>query len=223
MTTLHIIEFKGRTPGGTSLEIVLGLNSMSLEPQVLKVQMAERGSPCGLKRGVPVLGSQLVQAGAISADKVGLNTRYEVLRGLLAGKDMRVVLDEATSEQLRHAWKELEQQGQLELDRRIPGLSLLKAAHQARASYQEAFERMMEDEGNDGARPPKAPEQDVEQLAQQYPVAACYLMATSYENASNYYKASAGRRARELLQAGGKLEEAQSILDNWLPETAMWD
>lgn len=221
MTTLHIIELKGRTPGGTPLEIVLGLNSLSLEPRVLKVQVGERGSLCGPERGIPVRGSQLTHTGAISAAKVGLDTHYEMLKGILAGKDMRVVLDEATSEELRRVWEYLKQQGQLEFDRRIPGLSLLIAAHKAQASYRKSFARLMKDEGNDGARPLEAPKQDVEQLAQQYPVAACYLRATSYGNASDYRKANAGRRACELLQAGGKLEEAQGILDNWLPETVI--
>ncbi|PNC21303.1 hypothetical protein CXU19_13360 [Akkermansia muciniphila] len=56
-----------------------------------------------------------------------------------------------------------------------------------------------------------------------YPRAALALNATSYTLANHPSKITAGKKALELLKNGGSLEEAQSILDNWLPQEAMWD
>lgn len=56
-----------------------------------------------------------------------------------------------------------------------------------------------------------------------YPRAALYLCCESYTAAANYHKAEAGKQAMDLLERGGKSEDIQSILDNWVPPEAMWD
>lgn len=85
---------------------------------------------------------------------------------------------------------------------RVPGLEIIRTARAEHADYHEALERMMEDEGNDGARPPRKPTADLAALATEYPVAAAYLKAEGYSLASHYAKASAGRRAMERIEAG---------------------
>ncbi|WP_220457319.1 hypothetical protein [Neisseria shayeganii] len=126
---------------------------------------------------------------------------------------------EAKMEKIRQETKAREE----ELERKIPGLSILRNAYYDINAYHDAFNRMMEDEQNDGVRPPKAPQADIEALEQQYPVAKVYLKACDYSDASNYQKAGAGRQAKILLESGGSIEEANKILDNWLPEGAIWD
>lgn len=99
------------------------------------------------------------------------------------------------------------------------GLDLLRAARESAEQYHEAFNRMMEDENNDGVNPPSIPKSDPDALAKQYPAAALYLKAEGYTHASNYMKSGAGRDALEVLNEKGLqgLEEASDILDNWLP------
>ncbi len=105
----------------------------------------------------------------------------------------------------------------------IPGLAELRAARNAEARYREATERMMEDEGNDGARPPRRPTTDPDEIAKQYPRAACYLRAESYEYATNDRKSAAGRKATRLLESGGSIEDADQIMATWLAPSAVWD
>lgn len=83
---------------------------------------------------------------------------------------------------------------------------------------------MMEDEGNDGARPPKGPVgPSYADLAAKYPRAALFLRAKSQADLSHDdRKASAGRRAMEMLRAGADETEAREVLDNWLPASA-WE
>jgi len=109
------------------------------------------------------------------------------------------------------------------LELAVPGLASLRAARADEARYREEFERMMEDEGNDGVNPPTKPAVSSSDLAAQYPRAALYLKAESYSCASNDRKASAGSKAAAILANGGSEDEARAVLDNWLPDSAMWD
>lgn len=84
----------------------------------------------------------------------------------------------------------------------VPGLNELRAACEDVARYHEQFERMMEDEGNDGARPPKPIKGDVDALRAQYPVAAAYLKAESWSYAEHYAKSGAGKKAMERIANG---------------------
>lgn len=83
-----------------------------------------------------------------------------------------------------------------------PGIDELRAAHEDIDRYHRDFERMMEDESNDGANPPRAIKGDIDALRIQYPVAAAYLTAESWSYASHYAKSGAGERAMKRIIAG---------------------
>jgi len=105
--------------------------------------------------------------------------------------------------------------------RSLPGLGKLEAAQDAaedeRDRYQSGMHRMMDDEHNDGARPPQPIDESLaanaRQLAAQYPRAALYLrarrQAESTHWADNTGKGAAGRQAMEILATGGSIEDAQ--------------
>lgn len=105
----------------------------------------------------------------------------------------------------------------------VPGLDALRSAYNVEEGYDRAFTAMMEDEDNDGVRPPRKPATDAAALAAQYPRAALYLKADAYSCAAHDCKASAGRKAMDLLASGGTIEQAEHILANWLPASAQWD
>ena len=93
------------------------------------------------------------------------------------------------------------------------------AAYNEQHRYDNEFQRMMDDENNDGARSPrplnKALIQNARDLAAKYPRAALYLKAQGYTLASNIDKYMAGQDAMKLIAAGGDLNEAEAILKNW--------
>jgi hypothetical protein len=105
----------------------------------------------------------------------------------------------------------------------VPGLDILRAALEDEGRYHRQFNRMMENEQNDGVNPPSPVKVRYNDVAEQYPRAAMYLKAESYSNASHYAKSGAGSKAMELIENGGDLSEAQHILDNWLPKEAWND
>lgn len=109
------------------------------------------------------------------------------------------------------------------INQAVPGIDILRAAYNADEDYRQSFEKMMEDENNDGARPPSRPATNSADLAKKYPRAAAYLKAEAYSGAAHDCKASAGRKAMELLASGGSIEDAEKILANWLPESAAWN
>lgn len=84
----------------------------------------------------------------------------------------------------------------------IEGLTELKAAIDAEIAYGRAFDRMMEDEYNDGVNPPSKPKVSSADLRKQYPRAAAYIKAENWEYANHYAKSSAGRRAKERIING---------------------
>ena len=107
------------------------------------------------------------------------------------------------------------------LRRNVPGIEELEAARNAEARYDRAFGRMMDDEDNDGARPPAAPKgPSAREMAAKYPRAALYLKAEGYWLGSHDARVAAGERAMKLLAEGGSEEEARKVLDNWLPASA---
>ena len=95
----------------------------------------------------------------------------------------------------------------------VPGLQALRDALSRREMYHEAFERMMDDEFNDGARPPKKPADDIDALNAQYPAAVAYLKAESWECASHYAKSSAGSKAKQAIADGADYNEALAQME----------
>lgn len=106
----------------------------------------------------------------------------------------------------------------------IEGLGDLYEAYYAWASaednYRDAFNKMMEDEHNDGARPPRKPSPELkaryDELVAKHPRAALYLRAERQESgahwADNTGKGAAGKKAMSLLRKGAPLEEAEAAL-----------
>lgn len=115
-------------------------------------------------------------------------------------------------EQIRKEKAEKEQK----LEEILPGLSILKAAQSDLIRYNHEFEKMMDDEYNDGLNPPEPLKYDINALTVQYPLAALYLKAEDFEGAANYQKASAGTKAKRMLENGACLSEAKAVLDNWI-------
>jgi hypothetical protein len=84
----------------------------------------------------------------------------------------------------------------------VPGLRELESAIDAEIGYSEDFDKMMDDEYNDGVNPPVKPTIKSSDLRNQYPVAAAYIKARGYSNASHFAKASAGNTAMDRIKNG---------------------
>jgi len=108
----------------------------------------------------------------------------------------------------------------------IEGLKELQRAIAAEEAYREALNDMMEDEYNDGARPPKKPEISVKELKEKYPRAAAYLKAENWSLASNYIKAGAGQKAKERIISGEDYNQVIAEMEKeWSDycKERMWD
>ena len=108
----------------------------------------------------------------------------------------------------------------------IPGLEELRASYDDIDRYSREFNRMMADEMNDGARPPKPPRKDQAELTEKYPVAAAYLKAESWSMASHYAKSSAGSRAMKRIENGEDSRLAIAAMESeWSAhvEAHAWD
>lgn len=108
----------------------------------------------------------------------------------------------------------------------IDGLSELRAALADHTRYHRQFEAMMEDEQNDGARPPRAAKGNIDELCARFQRAAAYLEAESWNQASNYAKSAAGSKAMEQIEAGQDYEQAiRDMKAKWSAhcEEHVWD
>ena len=108
----------------------------------------------------------------------------------------------------------------------IEGLKEIERAQMDEERYSRQFNRMMDDEFNDGARPPRRPKANSIELRRRYPRAAAYLKAESWEYASNYAKASAGKKALERIINGEDYSKVLEDMDaEWSAHCARraWD
>lgn len=87
-------------------------------------------------------------------------------------------------------------------EKNVPGFDILREAINDQTRYCEEFERMMEDGDNDGANSPESAKGNITAIKNQYPVAAAFILAESYELANNYAKSGAGSRAKEKIANG---------------------
>jgi len=99
----------------------------------------------------------------------------------------------------------------------IEGLEEIRSAIHAAEQYHRDFNRMMDDEYNDGVNPPERPTTNIAELKARYPRAAAYLVAESYSYADHYVKAGAGKRAVERIING---EDYNKVLADMKAE---WD
>lgn len=98
---------------------------------------------------------------------------------------------------------------QTKIETNIPGLDELRSIIADWDEYQGGFNRMMEDEMNDGVNPPQRPTVEVAEIARQYPIAAAYIKAENWDNASHYRKSGAGSRAKTKIENG---EDYQTVI-----------
>lgn len=108
----------------------------------------------------------------------------------------------------------------------VPGLDILRNAIANHMAYCDAFNRMMEDEYNDGVNPPSHPTEDIAVLKVKYPVASAYIKAENWEYASHYVKSGAGRRAKQAITDGMDYSEALAQMEaEWSAhcEEHIWD
>ena len=84
----------------------------------------------------------------------------------------------------------------------IEGLNEIQTAIVDWERYDNEFQKMMDDEHNDGARPPKRPTSNVGELLEKYPRAAAYLTAKEFSHADHYVKVCAGETALEKIING---------------------
>lgn len=120
------------------------------------------------------------------------------------------------------------------LESQIPGLSEMRELERRAINesdrYHTQFNRMMEDENNDGVNPPKPEDRSIgERLAEMKktnPRAALYLKAERQARGTTSYSATSGQMkggtdAMQILRAGGSIEDAEKALafryetDNW--------
>ncbi len=103
----------------------------------------------------------------------------------------------------------------------IPGLRELEKAYAAREKYHEEFEKMMEDEDNDGVNPPRTEVLDIQVLERRFPRAAVYLRCEQRSMSSWKSPQSAiYQKAVTKIEAGGDPAEAEKEAEEQWAETA---
>ena len=103
---------------------------------------------------------------------------------------------------------EANQRFQQEFEARYPGIYELVTAINEEEKYEYKFNRMMEDESNDGVNPPSSQKLSVKDAYQQYPIAAAYLTILNYADADpssqiGFIRRQAGESAIAQIEDGG--------------------
>jgi hypothetical protein len=88
------------------------------------------------------------------------------------------------------------------LNKNVPGLEELEKIKEEWDTYYYKFEKMMNDEFNDGVNPPKKPSKTIEEVTSLYPIASAYLKAESFILSNHHAKYSAGKKAKERIING---------------------
>jgi len=130
---------------------------------------------------------------------------------------LRAIVDAAMAAEAEAERAEAER-----MAKNVPGLDELQAAIDAEGQYRREFNRMMDDENNDGVNPPKYPSASSAELAKQFPRAAVYVRAEGYSMANHWAKAKAGEEAREIIASGGSIFDAEATLANWLSDNNVY-
>ena len=173
-------------------------------------------------RSIPVVNSSACKALGLDAKVVTKNEAPVSVLAHMGDNGDGLVLYTAAEFVAVENQKHAEKAAKIELA--VPGLAeairLRDAAYNERERYSRGFERMMADENNDGARPPRAEDMSTSvrlnaHLAN-HPRAALYLEAKSQEEsthwADNTGKGAAGKKAMEILASGGSIEDATAAL-----------
>jgi len=108
----------------------------------------------------------------------------------------------------------------------IEGIDAIISAQNAEEHYSRAFDRMMENESNDGARPPHKPTVSSAEMINKYPRAAAYLQAEGWTMSSNLDKYCAGKKALERIINGEDYTQVIAEMEaEWsaAAEKHVWD
>lgn len=84
----------------------------------------------------------------------------------------------------------------------IEGLTEIRNAIEDKHNYRIAFNKMMDDESNDGVFPPESPKANLDELKARYPRASAYVKAESWYRSENFVKSNAGKKAMEKIVNG---------------------
>lgn len=106
----------------------------------------------------------------------------------------------------------------------IEGLDEIIEARRDLENWHYEFQKSFYDVGGLGVR--KKPEYDFDAMYARYPIAAAYLKAESFANASNYVKANIGNDARERIINGDNPEAVIAEMEKeWHEycEAHIWD
>lgn len=111
---------------------------------------------------------------------------------------------------------------QAALEAAVPGITELRAAYEDFERYHEQFERMMDDENNDGARPPRAMKANPDEVAKKFPRAAAYLKMEAWNSSCDMSgKSAVGSRAMSRLFAGEDVAQVLADAENEWHEIAL--
>jgi hypothetical protein len=135
----------------------------------------------------------LAEGGAINVR--GKVTPQEVANLKAAKADIiteLIIRDEANKKAIKEAAERLSMN--------VPGLEALRLIRNEWETYSYKYSRYI-DNGALGEAPVK-PSVESSVVATQYPVAAAYLKAESFEMASNYAKSAAGQKAKQRIANG---------------------
>lgn len=106
----------------------------------------------------------------------------------------------------------------------IPGLKEIRAAMDDMKAWQKEFNDSFLDCGGLGVR--SRPVYDFDKLYATYPRAAAYLKAEQYQDAANYAKSAAGKKALEAIINGADPAETIAAMEaewNAYCEKSIWD
>ena len=153
-----------------------------------------------LKRGIVTLDNARLSGMYLNASLISADGKRVEVSSKIDRNDLRKVMDSINKLK----------------DSAIPGLSVLRGAV---ATWHREHEAMMAaiDNGSSKCDARTVSMDDCDTLRAKYPAAAAYIKAEGYATASNYRKSEAGNKAMALLMTGGSAEQANEIMDNWLP------
>jgi len=225
--------FNAKTPKGTSVNIEIEMDRRGWKATHLDVNGTGR---------YPVISHNLYSGKTLHKAGVPLpaedDVYYCIYRLNKNGSTQDVIIAPESSEkmaenirtwraerkeQYHQEWQEEQAAVQAALEAKIPGITALQEAYEAEETYRAEFSHAMEAEDRDGVVMPTPPKTNIAALEEKYPRAALYIKADDYSSAMHDQKATAGKKAKQMLEEGAGLAAVEEVLNGWLPESAMWD
>lgn len=152
-----------------------------------------------------------------------LKGQFALLGKVPTGENLFITIPESVIADIVEKRQHLKQK---EEERLFPGITNLR---ELKRKWDDAWEKREKALEDNNALPGQkfvnehSIYEKLEEARAEYPRATLALKAESYIGSGHIDRSIAGKKALELLKNGGSMEEAQSILDNWLSQEAMWD